>query len=76
MRYQIEDVLFLPHRDEGLRDFELSEADGVIGRNVELQIIAGCKGNSFAAVFRLKNQFLDERCNTAVADDSKLEGLL
>ena len=75
-RDQIEDMLVPPNGGERLGNVKIAEADRFVCRNVELQIVARGEGNGFGSIERLKDQFLDESGNVAVAHHTEAVELL
>jgi hypothetical protein len=69
VRDQIKEVMTLPNRGKGFGDIEIAKPDGVVGRNVELKVVAGGKRDLFFGVDRLEDQLFDERGNVTVTND-------
>lgn len=70
-RDEVEDVLRAPNGGVGLGNGELGEADGVLGGNVELEVVTRGEGDFIRGVDGLKREFLDEGGDGAVGDDAE-----
>ena len=74
--YEIKDVLIPPHCREWFGNIEIAEADRLVGRNVELQIVSRREGYLLAPFLGSKNEFFDEGGDIAIADDAERVGFL
>lgn len=62
-------MLLLPDRGKGRRDVKLAKADPIVGRNIELKVIARRELNGESGIRRFQHQFLDKSGDIAVGND-------
>src|SRR5258708_23595829 len=69
-------MLLFPNRCVRDRDVEPTEADALVGRDVQLEIVAWGKGDPFGGINRFEDKLFDEGGNIAIADDAEVVGFL
>src|SRR5579863_5576551 len=67
-------MVILPDCRKRLGDIEVAKMDGVVGRNLKLDVIARCKGDAFAMIQGFEHKLLDKGRHTRITNHSERAG--
>ena len=69
-------MLLLPHSGVRFRDVEFTELNRLVGRYIDLHIIARCEANLLVGIHWFEHEFFNEGGHAGITNDTQLVSLL